>query len=166
MPRFTSSVHRRHRLANTIFSLGRPAMRPCVECARRDLFCIIHESSELCEQCERFDRVCNLVSPVTAIEKLARQENDILSQISLAHKVAREAEAKVARLRRQRRLLLKKMKDLGDREAQNIFELEVEEMVAEVPPLEPLSSDPPLSSSLQASQGSPHRTPASPLCSG
>jgi hypothetical protein len=166
MPRSTSSVHRRHRLANTIFSLGHPAMRPCAECVRRDLFCIVHESSELCEQCKRFGRVCNLASPVTAIEKLARQENDILSQISLAHKVTREAEAKVARLRKQRRLLLKKIKDFGDREAQNIFELKVEEIVAKVPPLEFLFSDPPLSNSFQVSQGFPHKTPASPLCSG
>ena len=117
MPRSISSVHRRHRLANTIFSLGHPAMRSCVKCARRDLFYIVYDFSELCEQCERFSRICNLTFPVTAIEKLARQKNDILSQISLAHKVARKAEAKVARLRKQRRLLLKKMKDLGDREA-------------------------------------------------
>src|SRR5450755_1870996 len=166
MPRSTSSVHRRHRLANTIFSLGHPAMRPCAECVRRDLFCIVHESSELCEQCERFDRVCDLASPVTAIEKLARQENDILSQISLAHKVAREAEAKVARLRKQRRLLFKKMKDLGDRKAQNIFELEMEEMVAETFPLEPLSDDPPPPGPFQISQGSLNRTLASPFRSG
>jgi hypothetical protein len=36
-------------------------------------------------------------------------------------------------LRKQRRLLLKKIRDLGDREAQNIFKLKVNEILSEAP---------------------------------
>jgi hypothetical protein len=35
------------------------------------------------------------------------------------------------RLRKQRRLLLKKIRDLGDREAQNIFKLKVNKILSE-----------------------------------
>ena len=130
MPRLTTSIQRRHRLADSITSLGSLAMRSCIECSRRGLTCMVHPSSQACEQCTRFSRGCDLSSPVPLIEKLSRQEGEILSEISQAHKTAREAEAKVARLRKQRRLLLKRMKELGDREAQNIFELECDEMVS------------------------------------
>jgi signal-transduction protein with cAMP-binding, CBS, and nucleotidyltransferase domain len=103
---------------------------------------------------------------VNAIEKLARQENEILTQISLAHKEVRETEVKVARLRKQRKLLLRRMKELGDREIQNIFELEVNEMLAEKPPFEFFPEILPFLSPSQVSQGSPYRTPATPFRSG
>jgi hypothetical protein len=65
---------------------------------------------------------------VNQLDKLSVQENKLLDLIS-------ESETKTRRLRKQRRLLLKIIKDLGDRETQNIFELEMEEIVAEVFPL-------------------------------
>jgi hypothetical protein len=40
-------------------------------------------------------------------------------------------EAKVLRLRKQERLLRKKMRELGDREEQNILDLEMDEALAE-----------------------------------
>jgi hypothetical protein len=66
-------------------------------------------------------------------------------------------------LRKQRRLLLKKMRDLGDRETQNIFELEMNEMLTEKPLFKPLSEFffPPSPS--QVSLGSSHRTSATPF---
>jgi hypothetical protein len=36
-------------------------------------------------------------------------------------------------LRKQRRLLLKKIRNLGDREAQNIFKLEIDKILSEIP---------------------------------
>jgi hypothetical protein len=75
-------------------------MRPYLECFCRDSLCIIHEFSEFCEQCVRFGRCYDLAFSVGAIEKLARQEYEILTQISLTHKEIRETEAKVARFRK------------------------------------------------------------------
>jgi hypothetical protein len=67
-------------------------------------------------------------------------------------------------LRKQRRLLLKKIRDLGDREAQNIFELEVNEILSGVPakPAEILNLFSPRSFSFfnLALLGFPDRTPA------
>jgi hypothetical protein len=36
-------------------------------------------------------------------------------------------------LRKQRRLLFKKIKDLGDRETQNIFKLKIDKMLLKIP---------------------------------
>ena len=69
-------------------------------------------------------------------------------------------------MRKQRRLLFKKMKDLGDREAQNIFELKMDEMLAEKPFLKSLSEISPPPSLSQVSLGSSRRTPATPFHSG
>jgi hypothetical protein len=160
MPRrSTTSSQRRHLWADSKFRSGTVAMRACSSCLSRNTLCVVSPSSSRCEQCVRHNRQCELDSPVDQLDKLSTQENKLLDLIS-------ESEAKTRRLRKQRRLLLKKMRDLGDREAQNIFELEVEEMVAETSPLEPLSNDPPPLSPFQVSQGSPNRTPASPLRSG
>jgi hypothetical protein len=37
---------------------------------------------------------------------------------------------RIRRLRKQRRLLLKKIRDLGDRKAQNIFKLEIDKILS------------------------------------
>jgi hypothetical protein len=58
------------------------------------------------------------------------------------------------------------MRDLEDREAQNIFELEVNEMLAEKPFFKSLSEISPPPSPFQVSLGFPHRIPATPLYSG
>jgi hypothetical protein len=68
-------------------------------------------------------------------------------------------------LRKQRRLLFKKIKDLRDREAQNIFELKMNEMLAEEPFLKPFSEIFLLSPS-QVFLGSSRRIPATFLHSG
>jgi hypothetical protein len=57
------------------------------------------------------------------------------------------------------------MKNLKDREAQNIFELEVDKMLAEKPFFEPFPEIP-LLSFFQVFLGSSRRTPATPFYSG
>jgi hypothetical protein len=69
-------------------------------------------------------------------------------------------------LRKQRRLLLKKMRDLGDRETQNTFELEMDEILAEEPLFEPLSEIFLFLNPSQVFLGFLHRIPATPLHSG
>jgi predicted nucleic acid-binding Zn-ribbon protein len=63
---------------------------------------------------------------VDQLDKLSEQENKLLDQIT-------KSKTRTRRLRKQRRLLLKKMRDLGDRETQNIFKLEVDEILSEIP---------------------------------
>jgi hypothetical protein len=57
---------------------------------------------------------------------------------------------------------LKKIKDLGDREAQNIFKLEMNEILAEEPFLKPFPEILPFSP-FQVSLGSSRRTPVTPF---
>jgi hypothetical protein len=161
MPRrSTTSTYRRHAWADSKFRSGTLAMRSCSSCLRANALCVVSPSSPKCEQCVRHNRQCELASPVDQLDKLSEQENKLLDQIT-------ESEARTRRLRKQRRLLLKKMRDLGDREAQNIFELEVDEMLSEAPaePAEVLNPSSPRSSSFldPALLGSPDRTPAEPL---
>src|SRR5450755_3217972 len=131
-------------------------MRACSSCLSRNTLCVVSPSSFRYEQCVRYNRQCELDFPVNQLDKLSTQENKLLDLIS-------ESEAKTRRFRRQRRLLLKKMRDLGDREGQNIFEMEMKEIAAETLPLEPLPDDPPPPNPFQISRGSPNRTLASPL---
>jgi hypothetical protein len=79
---------------------------------------------------------------VDQLNKLSEQENKLLDQII-------KSKARTRRLRKQRRLLLKKIRDLGDQKAQNIFKLEVNEMLSEIPvkPVKVLNSSSPQSSS-------------------
>jgi hypothetical protein len=97
---------------------------------------------------------------VDQLDKLSEQENKLLDQII-------ESEARIRRLRKQRRLLLKKMRDLGDRKTQNIFKLEVNEILSEAP-AEPAEILNPFSSRFSsffdfALLDSPDKTPAEPL---
>jgi hypothetical protein len=159
MPRRTSAVQRRHFLADRCSQIGFVAMRPCSYCVSRDYLCVMSAASEHCEQCIRKHRHCELAPPADGeFERLAAQERHLTEE-------ALAAEAKAMRLRKQRRLVRKKLRDLGDKEMQNILDLEMEEALAEMPPLEPLPG-PPLPSPSQVSQGSPGRTPASPPRSG
>jgi hypothetical protein len=61
---------------------------------------------------------------VDQLDKLSEQENKLLDQIT-------ESKARIRRLRKQRRLLLKKIRNLGDRKAQNIFKLKINKILSE-----------------------------------
>jgi hypothetical protein len=61
-----------------------------------------------------------LAFPITEVERLASKAEDLREQVL-------EAERKVLRLRKQARVLYKKIRDLGAREEQNILNLEIEE---------------------------------------
>jgi hypothetical protein len=157
--RLTTNFQRRHSWADSKFRAGTVAMRAYSACLSRNVLCVMSPSSSKCEQCIRHNRQCELDSPVNQLDKLSVQENKLLDLIS-------ESETKTQRLRKQRRLLFKKMRDLGDREAQNIFELEVNKILAEKPFFKSLSEISPPPSPSQVSLGFPHRTPATPLHSG
>ena len=131
MPRSSNSTSRRRKLADFISS-GFPAMRPCQACLRAQVLCVTVPSSEKCEQCTRFGRPCDLASPVPQLERLSQEKDRIVSKIQEKRRITSEVNAAILRLRKQRRLIQKRMKELGDKEYQNIFELEVDEMLAEV----------------------------------
>jgi hypothetical protein len=122
--RKTSSTQRRAKRADFLLSAGTVTMRPCASCTSLGRICILSSHDERCEECFRHQRRCDLASPWAEVERLSKQSEKLQTE-------ALEAEAKAVRLRRQRRLVLKKIKELDARERTNIEELEVDEMLAE-----------------------------------
>lgn len=184
MPRSRSQITsslRRQRKADRLLFTGVFVMRPCAYCSTRGFLCVLGAESPHCERCYRANRQCELAPPDAEIERLLKQERKLFGE-------AKEAQAKAIRLSKQRRAILKRVRDLSEREDQNILELELDEMVelesfsvegtegvipevgemsSEAPaePAEVLNPSSPRSSSFldPALLGSPDRTPAEPL---
>ena len=99
-------------------------MRLCFSYLRVNALYIVFLSFSKCEQCVRYNRQYELAFLVNQLDKLFEQENKLLNQIT-------ESKARTRRLRKQRRLLLKKIRNLGDRETQNIFKLKINKILSE-----------------------------------
>jgi hypothetical protein len=124
MPRLSSSTQRRHRLADKILCLGTIAMRPCALYTRLGVLCVTSTAHESCEQCLRSTRRCDLASPLAEVKRIFKKTEKLQAE-------ALKAEAKAHRLRKQRRTLLKKIRELGARKERNIEKLKVDEATAE-----------------------------------
>jgi hypothetical protein len=127
MPRpivLRNSTFRRYRNADKLLATGVISMRPCAYCLRSSLLCVLSPYSEKCEQCYRFNRPCDLATSWFEVNRLL-EKRDKLREKRLA------AEAKAIRLRKQERQLLKKIRALGDKEEQNLAELEIKKAAAE-----------------------------------
>jgi hypothetical protein len=130
----TSSSTRRHRRADLLLSFGTFAMRPCAFCTSRGVLCVVSALDDRCEQCMRNQRRCELAPPWEKCERLVKQSEKLQTE-------ALKAEVKAIRLRRQRRSVLKKLKEIDARERLNIEELEIDEAAVEA--LEPLAEEQP-----------------------
>jgi hypothetical protein len=106
-------------------------MRPCQSCVSARLLCVVSSASEHCEQCVRRGRSCELAPPDREITRLDREQKELFDKASAAKAVAAQALAKANRYTKQRRLALKRIKELGRREDQNILELEMDEMLTD-----------------------------------
>jgi hypothetical protein len=115
----TSSTFRRHQKADQILETGLLVMRPCAYCVASSSLCVLSEMSEKYEQCYRFNRPCDLASPWAEVYRLLKQSDDLKEKVL-------EAEAKALRLRKQRRVILKKVRALGAREESNIKGLKMD----------------------------------------
>jgi hypothetical protein len=108
-----SSTVRRSRKADSLLRASYLAIRPYSSYASRGLTCSITDAFDFCVECYRSHRRCELASPMAEVKRLASQKAKLEEQIL-------EAKAKALRLRRQKRVIQKKMRSLGDREKQNI----------------------------------------------
>jgi hypothetical protein len=95
-------------------------MRPCAYCMASSSLYVLSEVSEKCEQCHRFNRPYDLTSLWAEVYRLLKQSDDLKEKVL-------EAEVKALRLRKQRRVILKKVRALGAREENNIEGLEMNE---------------------------------------
>jgi hypothetical protein len=136
-------------------------MRPCSACTKANVDCVLSSLDERCEQCYRNRRSCELASPWAEFDRIHQQKEKIREQ-------RLEAERKAIRLRKQERLLQKRLKALGDREEQNILDLEadeaLDEALADMPVLESVPGPQSPTGFSQVSFGSLGRT--SPVPAG
>jgi ABC-type phosphate transport system auxiliary subunit len=98
------------------------------------------EASDHCVEYYRTHRQCELASPMAEVERLNSKAEALRKQ---RIEVIVEAQRKALRLRKQERALIKKMRELGAREDQNILELEIEEAAEEALDLPELPSSAP-----------------------
>ena len=135
MPSAANSTIRRHRAAERKKrKLRRIAMRTCESCIRHGGECIVPKGQPRCTACDKTNRQCDLAPPGKEYEKT----QDVIEKLDEEELALQQ---KLARIRKQRRFHLKKLGDMGDREAQNILELEADER-SEVPaPDLPILSD-------------------------
>jgi hypothetical protein len=103
-------------------------MRPCASCVSHGTLCVLSSIDERCKQYYRSQRSCELASPWPEFDRLHKEKEKIRQQ-------RLKAELKAVRLRKQERALQKRLKALGDREEQNILDLEMDEATVEA--LEP-----------------------------
>jgi hypothetical protein len=68
-------------------------MRPCTYCVASSSLCILSEVFEKCEQCHRFNRLCDLASSWAEVHRLLKQSDDLKEKVL-------KAEAKALRLRK------------------------------------------------------------------
>ena len=130
----TTSTQRRQARADLLLLTGTLVMRPCSACVSRGCLCVRSPLDDRCEQCVRSLRSCDLASPAAECARLVKESERLQDE-------ALRAEAKAARLRRQRRALLKRLQDLDAREKANIEELEEDERLA-APPVPSFDSGP------------------------
>ena len=99
-----------------------PVMRAYTYCFTRGFLCVLGSELSYCERCYRANRQCELIPPDAEIERLLKQERKLFSE-------AKEAQVKAIRLNKQRRAVLKRVRELSERENQNILKLKLDKMV-------------------------------------
>jgi hypothetical protein len=124
MPRLFSNTQRYYRLADKILYLNTIAIRLYALYTRLNVLYVTLTAYKSCEQYLRSTRRCDLASPLAEVERIFKKTEKL--QIK-----AFEAEVKIYRLRKQRRTLLKKIRELGARKKRNIEKLEINEAIAE-----------------------------------
>jgi len=122
MPRSNNNILRRFRKADRFLQTGFFVIRLCSYYFIRDFFYIFNSESPHYERYFRVNRQCKLILFDTEIERLYKKAKKLFNG-------AKETRAKTVRLTKQRRAVLKRLRALNDKENQNIFELELNEII-------------------------------------
>ena len=117
-----NSTDRRRSAAEKRSRLRPLAMRTCQACVNDPSKprCVITQESLSCTECDKYRRQCDLSPNYLKWDKALRQEERIEEEIL-------ELQMKLARKRKEQKHWLRVRRELGDREAQNILELEEDE---------------------------------------
>ena len=100
------------------------AIRFCQNYVERKFEYIFFSDIDECKKYYFYRRYCDLVSPLAEIDYINTDHKKLDEKIL-------ETEAKIFRFRRQRKLLLRCLRELGDREARNIEDIQKTEKKTE-----------------------------------
>ena len=102
---------------------------------------MVTPGSNRCTSCDGNNRSCDLAPPGKEYEKAQDVVEKLDEDILELHKKDLELKIKIVHLEKQRKFHLKKLRDLGNREAQNILELKADERSKASSPDPPILSD-------------------------
>jgi hypothetical protein len=122
MPRRISNILRRYFKADRFLFSGFIIMRACSFCRIYNFFCVITPESSHCERYFRSYLECKLAFLDVKAEWLFKEKKRLVSEIAAIY-------AKITRLRKQHRAVIKKLRDLGSREDRNIFEFKIDKIM-------------------------------------
>jgi hypothetical protein len=91
-------------------------MRPYQSCVSARFLCVVSSIFKYCEQYVRRGRSCELAPLDWEIIRLDREQKELFDKALAAKAVAAQALTKANRYTKQRRLVLKRIKELGRRE--------------------------------------------------
>jgi hypothetical protein len=116
------SILRRHFKANRFLFSGFIIMRACSFYRIYNFLCVITPESSHCERYFRSYLKYELASLNAKAERLFKKKKRLVSEIAAAY-------AKITHFRKQYRAVIKKLRDLGNREDRNILELKMDEVM-------------------------------------
>jgi aminoglycoside N3'-acetyltransferase len=97
-------------------------MRACFFYHIYNFFCVITPEFSYCERYFRSYLKCELAFLNAKAERLLKEKKRLTFEIAAAY-------TKITRFRKQYRTVIKKLRDLGSREDQNILKLEIDEII-------------------------------------
>jgi hypothetical protein len=122
MPRRIFSILRRYLKADRFLSSGLIVMRACSFYRTHNFLCVITPESSHCERYFRSHLKYELTPPDAKAERFLKKKERLASEITAAY-------TKITRFRKQYRAIIKKLRDLGNREDRNILELKMDEII-------------------------------------
>ena len=129
-----TSTIRRYKLADRKFRRATVTMRPYKNCRGRGTTCKVTRQQPKCEEYFRHNRKCELAGDYEGIDKAIREAEKLDNEIL-------QSRMKTARLEKQRRFQLKRLKELGDKESANILEIEEQEQEEGIQAEDPILND-------------------------
>jgi hypothetical protein len=125
MPRRIISTFRRYLKTDRLFFFGLIIMRVYSYYRIHNFFYVITPESSYCKRCFRSHLKCELTPFNAKAERLFKKEKRLTFEIITAY-------VKFTRLRKQYRIVIKKLRDLGSRENQNILKFKINEIMANI----------------------------------
>jgi len=122
-----NSTSRRHKTADRKYRFSFETMRPCAQCAARQVPCQVVVGEDKCSSCFRGNLSCEWSVSLGAMDRVIRELERLEEREVKAEEEVVAARRKLIRFRKQRRLLREQLRSLGQKEEGVLAEFEAEE---------------------------------------